>query len=195
LKEHPDVLRQMAQRFGGSAARLRANLRRQTQVPAQGTFLKNLNGTAVGLVFDYAPAMIVALPGPPRELQVMVRDELVPYLSRRFGTRKPGCSVTIRFVGLGQSQVDQTLKDHIPLPSDVMTWSRFEGGRVDFTFSLPDDTPRNRELLDELKQKLIQHLGANVYADDETSLEEHVIRLLQRRLWPRWAAEAALLLQ
>ena len=74
----------------------------------------------------------------------MVRDELVPYLSRRFGTRLPGASLTLRFVGLGQSQIDQTLKDHVPLPADVMTSSQFEGGRVDFTFSLPRDTPEDR---------------------------------------------------
>jgi molybdenum cofactor synthesis domain-containing protein len=50
LKEHPDVLRDMARRFRVSPAQLRPNLRRQTQVPTRGTYFKNLNGTAVGLV-------------------------------------------------------------------------------------------------------------------------------------------------
>ena len=113
-------------------------------MPVQGTYLKNANGTAVGLVFETPDRVIVALPGPPRELQPMVRDELVPYLSRRFGTRPPGASLTLRFVGLGQSQIDQTLKDHVPLPADITTSSQFEGGRVDFTFSLPGDTPEDR---------------------------------------------------
>ena len=53
-----------------------------------------------------------------------------------------GAALTLRFVGLGQSQIDQTLKDHVPLPKDVMTSSQFEGSRVDFTFSLPNDTAR-----------------------------------------------------
>jgi nicotinamide-nucleotide amidase len=184
LQEHPDVLKEMARRFRVPPEELRANLRRQTQVPVGGTYLKNSNGTAVGLVFESVPgagpgAVIVALPGPPRELQAMVRDELVPYLSRRFGTRLPGRSLTLRFVGLGQSQIDQTLKDRVPLPPDITVSSQFEGSRVDFTFSLPGDTPQDRVRLKELEQKIVAHLGEYVYADDETSLEKHIVKRLE----------------
>ncbi len=182
LREHPDVLAAMAKRFNTPVGELRANLRRQTQVPVQGTYLKNSNGTAVGLVFETPDRAIVALPGPPRELQPMVRDELIPYLSRRFGTRPPGASVTLRFVGLGQSQIDQTLKEHVPLPPDVMTSSQFEGSRVDFTFSLPGDTAQDRMRLQELKAKIREYLSDNIYAQDETtSLEDHVVKLLEAR--------------
>ncbi len=179
--EHPDVLGAMARRFGRSADRLRSNLRRQTRVPTRGTYLSNANGSAVGLVYDWPDAVIVALPGPPRELQTMVRDELVPYLSRRYGTRMPGCSLTLRFVGLGQSQIDQTLDDHVPLPSDVTLSSQFEGGRVDFTFALPRDTPKDRARLAELKQRILKHLGDHVYGEGETSLEQCVVKLLAAR--------------
>lgn len=181
LREHPSLLQALERRFQKGGGRLRSNLRRQTQVPASGTYLKNANGTAVGLVFQTDDFVIVALPGPPRELQPMVRNELVPYLSRRFGTRLPGCSLTLRFVGIGQSGIDQTLKDHVPLPSDVVLSSQFEGMRVDFTFSLPNDTTADRARLQELKQRILKHLGDRVYADDETSLEQHVMRLFEAR--------------
>ncbi len=181
LKEHPEVLQNMARRFNVSPAQVRPNLRRQTQVPTQGTYFKNPNGTAVGLVFEMANAAIVALPGPPRELQAMVQNELVPYLSRRFGTRLPGCSLTLRFVGIGQSQIDQTLRDHVPLASDITVSSQFEASRVDFTFSLPDDTQQDRARLQELKHKITEHLGEYIYADGEISLEEHVLKLLEAR--------------
>ena len=181
LKEQSDVLQEMARRFRVSPDRLAANLRRQTQVPTEGTYFRNTEGTAVGLAFEPAESVIVALPGPPRELQAMVRDELVPYLSRRFGTRLPGCSLMLRFVGLGQSQIDQSLGDNVPLAPDITVSSQFEGGRVDFTFSLPEDTPQDRARLLDLKQKIMKHLGENVYADDETSLEEHILKLLKAR--------------
>ena len=180
LKEDPEALKEMARRFRTSPAKLRSNLRRQIQVPIRGAYFKNSNGTAIGLAFELQDSVIVALPGPPRELQAMVRNELVPYLSRRFGTRLPGCSLTLRFVGLGQSQIDQTLEDHVPLPTDVTVSSQFQGGRVDFTFSLPDDTPKDRTRLQELKQQIAKHLGDNMYADDDTSLEAHVIELLNK---------------
>jgi len=181
LKEHSDVLGEMARRFRVPPDELRANLRRQTQVPTIGTYLKNTEGTAVGLTFEMGKSVIVALPGPPRELQTMVRNELVPYLSKRFGTRLPGCSLTLRFVGIGQSQIDQSLEDNVPLAPDIMVSSQFEGSRVDFTFTLPEDTPQDSARLLELKQKIIKHLGKYVYADDETSLEEQVLKLLTAR--------------
>lgn len=181
LSEHADVLQAMEARFGVPRDQLRANLRRQTRVPTVGSYLKNSNGTAVGLVFERSDSVIVALPGPPRELQPMVRDELLPYLSRRFGTRLPGCSVTLRFVGIGQSGIDQSLKDHVPLGSDVTVNSQFEGGRVDFTFSLPNDTPQDRIRLEALKTKIVEYLADYVYAFDETSLETHVAKLLEGR--------------
>lgn len=182
LREHPDVLAAMARRFNVPPDELRPNLRRQTLTPERGTYLQNANGTAVGLVFEMDNHVVVALPGPPRELQPMVRDELAPYLSRRFGTHLPGASITLRFVGLGQSQIDQTLKDHVPLPADITTSSQFEGGRVDFTFSLPQDSAENRARLSQLGDRITEHLGDWLYARDETtSLETCVMRLLETR--------------
>ena len=181
LAEQAEVLAAMARRFKVAASELRANLRRQTRVPVGGTYLKNRNGTAVGLVFEAGDAVIVALPGPPSELQGMVREELVPYLSRRFGTRAPGLSLRLRFVGVGQSQIDQTLEDHATLGPDIETFSQFEGGRVDFTFSLPGDSPKERARLEELKRQIVKQLGEYVYADDERSLEQHVVDLLRGR--------------
>lgn len=181
LKEQQDVLEDMARRFGASPDQLRDNLRRQVQAPVRGTYLKNYNGTALGLVFDKKDQVIIALPGPPHELQMMVRHEMIPYLAERFGTRRPGCSITLRFVGLGQSQIDQTLEDHVPLAPDIVTSSQFTGGRVDFTFSLPNDTPKDRQRLQRLKQDIAKHLGQSIYAEGDTTLEEHVASLLAKR--------------
>lgn len=179
LTEHPKALAEMARRFGVSVDGLRPNLRRQTRVPVRGGYLNNSRGTAVGLIFNASERVVVALPGPPRELQAMVRDELAPYLAKRFGTRKPGCSVTLRFVGLGQSQIDQTLKEHVTLPDGVIVNSQFSGGRVDFTFSLPGDTPEDRGRLDELKRSVRACLGPYIYADDDATLEQRVVALLR----------------
>jgi len=181
IKEHADVLAAMSRRFNRPADQLRANLRQQTRVPVRGTYLKNRHGTAVGLVFESPRAVFVALPGPPSELQPMVRDELIPYLSKRFGTRLPGCSVTLRFVGLGESEIHKRLKDHVTMPSDVFVSSQFAGGRVDFTFSLPDDTPADRARLDSLKRDIARHFGQSMYAAGDVTLEQRVVDLLASR--------------
>lgn len=191
LREHPQAIAELERRFGVKRSELRSNLRRQTQVPVQGGFLPNRTGTAVGLIFESNGRTIVALPGPPRELQPMVREELIPYLSRRFGTHTIGRSLTLRFVGIGQSQIDQALKDHITLPDDVMESTQFTDLRVDFTFSLPDDTRENRQRLYRLKEQILEHLGEFYYGDDQTTLEQHVTDVLAERKWRIALAEVS----
>ncbi len=192
VQEHPEVLANLAERFRTPVDQLRANLRRQTRVPAGGTYLKNANGTAVGLVFESAKAVIVALPGPPRELQPMVLDQLIPYLSRRFGTRLPGSSLTVRFVGLGQSAIDERMKARVPLPENILLSSQFDGGRVDFTFDLPEESQENRRTLDDLKQRMLQEFSENIYATEKgISLEDVVVGLLKERRTRLTLAEMA----
>ncbi len=182
VREHPEVLAEIARRFRTSVSDLRSNLRRQTRVPVKGSYLKNAHGTAVGLVFETTRGAIVALPGPPRELQPMVTDQLVPYVSQRFGTRLPGSSLTVRFVGLGQSTIDARMKQHVPLPEGVVLASQFDGSRVDFTFSLPEANGENQARLDELRKRILAQFGESVYATDkETSLEDVVVARLKER--------------
>jgi nicotinamide-nucleotide amidase len=130
LREHEDVLRDMERRFQQPRNQLRANLRRQCLVPSQGGYFKNLEGTAVGLVFDHGASVVLALPGPPRELQSMVETDLIPFVQRRFGVREFGTSLTLRFVGVGQSLIDQTIKDHLRIPPEVLITSLFESGQT-----------------------------------------------------------------
>lgn len=180
LREHPDALADIARRSGQPPDQLRPNLKRQALVPSRGGYLRNPNGTAPGLVFDANPLTIVALPGPPRELQPMVRDELAPLLRQRFGVHDFGAAITLRFVGAGQSLIDQTLKDHVAIDPDVVVTSLFEGGRVDFTFTLPGNSDADRARLRQLEAAIRNRLGSYFYADDGASLEEIVLRTLAR---------------
>ena len=119
----------------------------------------------------------------------------MPYLSRRFGTHLPGCSLTVRFIGLGQSAIDQAMKDHLPLSDEIALSSQFDASRVDFTFTLPDDNRENRAKLEDLKMRLLERLGDNIYAtDDRTSLEDSAVAALVARgatpRSPRWPVAA-----
>jgi nicotinamide-nucleotide amidase len=191
LAEHSEVIAGMERRFGQTREQLRPNLRRQAQTPVRGAYLPNTTGTAVGLVFDLSPVVIFALPGPPRELQPMVRSALVPFLQERFGARKPGASVTLRFVGVGQSQIDQTIREQVTVPPDVVVTSLFEGGRVDFTFSLPSDSASDRDRLERIKQAVRASLDDYVYGEGTATLEQHVLQRLRLRHGTLMVAEIA----
>ena len=181
LREHEEVLAAMEKRFNQSRDQFRPNLRRQALVPASGGYLPNTAGTAVGLLFNTTKATIIALPGPPRELQLMVEREVVPFLQDRFGLRRPGAKLTLRFVGLGQSQISQTLQDHLQPPPELVITSGFDAGRVDFTFSFPGETEAEKAWLNTVAKTMRDHLGDHLYAENDSSLEEQVIAAFARR--------------
>ncbi len=181
LREDEAVLQGMERRFGQTRDQLRANLRKQCLVPAAGGHLRNGSGTAVGLIFQPPGYVVVALPGPPRELQPMVRDELVPWLQQHCGAHVLGSSITLRFVGVGQSQITQTLQERVTVPEDIVVTSLFEGSRVDFTFTSIRNGPDEAQRLKGLGAALREPLAEYFYADDGSTLEEIVLRELQRR--------------
>ena len=181
IREHPELIAGLERRFNTPRDQLRANLRRQTEVPVRGGYLDNTNGTAAGLVFEHGEKLIVALPGPPRELQPMVQEALVPRLTERFGTRSPGHLLRIRFVGIGESLIAQTIAEQLTIPKEVTVSSLFEVMRVEFFFTLPGATPEELAQLEQVRDGVLRHLGEYVYATDARTLEEHVVDLLAER--------------
>ena len=176
LQESPQVIDEYRRRYGDRV--FRPSLRRQAQVPSRGAYLKNRVGSAVGLVFDDGERVIVALPGPPRELRPMVRDELIPFLARRFGIQSAVESVTLRFVGIGESSIQSVIDEHIDVPARVRVASTFEAGRVDLTFYGHSGLSGIRKTLLGLRDRMLERLGKHVYSVDGSTLEEAVMRLL-----------------
>ena len=176
-----EILENMSKRFRTPKEKLRENLVRQTYMPTKGSYLQNTVGSAYGLVFDDGGDVVICLPGPPRELQAMVKNALVPYLADRFGIRKIGASLQMRFVGIGESSIDHTIQNEMKLPSELMTEYKFDMGRVDVTFSLPHETPEDHQKLKLLEDELLSHIQEYFYSDDGSTLEAHILKLLQSR--------------
>ena len=58
-----------------------SNNAKQAYAPEGSTILANKNGTAVGFFINYDGKYIVLLPGPPREVEPMFLNEVVPLIS------------------------------------------------------------------------------------------------------------------
>jgi nicotinamide-nucleotide amidase len=181
LEEDQTLLTSMEKRLNESSETLRPNLRKQAKVPGKGNYLKNSSGTAAGLLFNSGNTIIAALPGPPRELQPMVKEELLPFFQKRFFLHEHTSRVAVRFYGIGQSLISQTIKDKINLPENTITTSFFEGMRVDFFFTLPGSDPATKSRLQKIVEDLRHYLGTYVYAEDEkTTLEEAALKSVGR---------------
>jgi nicotinamide-nucleotide amidase len=79
---------------------------RQALVLEGATVLDNPKGTAPGLLIKEEKRTVVLLPGPPRELQPMFDQQVVPRLSPAAGARQFGRRV-IKMTGRSESQVEE----------------------------------------------------------------------------------------
>ncbi len=174
LRENQQLIEQIERRFNVKRENLKQNLIKQTLTPVKGGYLKSSSGTAAGIVFDMDRCQIIALPGPPSELQQMVNEELLPFLQNKYGIHPLNNSITVKFVGIGQSQIDDTLRNKIKIDSDIIMTSIFDGSRVDFTFSLPGNNQQDKIRLQQVAQKLKEHFGDAIYSTNGESFESVV---------------------
>lgn len=80
---------------------------RQARLPAGSVALRNLRGSAPGLWLENAGSVIVALPGVPREMEGLFREEVLP----RVKARASGAfaSAHYRFAPLAESEVEAAI--------------------------------------------------------------------------------------
>ncbi len=106
LRPHPAVLEDLGRRY--PAGEIPPNTARQALLPEGCEVFFNTAGTAPGCAFFREGVHVVMLPGPPGELEPMLRRSALPYLRRLC----PGAVVShdLRIFGMGESAVDRLLR-------------------------------------------------------------------------------------
>jgi nicotinamide-nucleotide amidase len=139
--------------------------RKQAWLIPSATALPNPNGTAPGWWVDRPDGrVIVALPGPPREMHPMWQAEVLPRLRER-GLGADRAAETLRLAGIGESMLvpligEEALRRRNP---EVATYARVDA--VDVRVSAVGDGTRTaRELVDEELARLEPLLGRYVFA-------------------------------
>jgi nicotinamide-nucleotide amidase len=165
------------------------NVKQAWRIPSA-TILANPNGTAPGwLVTRVDGRVIVALPGPPREMRPMWAEHAVPLL-RSIGIGAQVAVRTYRLTGIGESQVANLLGEPLLRAANpiVATYARAEA--VDVRISAVPAPPRSAaELVDEAAARVLDQLGAYVWATGETTWSEAIGARLVELGWTLAAVE------
>lgn len=93
----------------GPLSQMTPNNRKQADIPEGGRALHNPNGTAPGILIEGDDKTAILLPGPPRELEPMMDDQVVPYLAERSG--RVFVSRTVHLAEIGESAIEDALYD------------------------------------------------------------------------------------
>jgi len=155
---------------------------RQADVPTGAVPLPNANGTAPGLFLEKNNKIVIALPGPPNELEPMFDTEVLPLLTTRTGTERTVIrSRTVRVVGMGESDAEAKIAD---LMNDanptVAPYAKL--AEVHLRVTSRAATNEEADALNAERAAIIrERLGDVVYGEDDTTLEDAVVALLKER--------------
>ncbi len=110
LIRNQDIIKDMESYFAETNRTMTENNKKQADIPEGGMFFKNDYGTAPGICIEDEKSGVTAvmLPGPPRELEPLFCEQVMPYLLER----SPSVLVSrnINIFGMGESTVENILR-------------------------------------------------------------------------------------
>lgn len=178
-------------RFLHSDRQMTDNNRKQAYLPVGAIPLQNQNGTAPGLILEDKKEnkTAVLLPGPPREMEPMFSNQVVPYLKKK--TNATLVSHSIHIFGLGESYVESQLHDFMEQSQNPTLAPYAKEGEVLLRVTA---SAKSRDEADEMMAPVIQKVknmfGENVYGVDIGSLQAALVAALQAKGLKVAAAES-----
>jgi len=156
---------------------------RQASIPRDAAWFRNTVGTAPGLALKHRNSLIIMLPGPPRELNPMFENYVIPYLKRRkYAESRTLVTRTIRTTGLVESAVNKKMKKFLSISGLVTVGIYAHLGEVHLKISAKAKNPKAAErLIAPIERKIRKILGHYIYGTDKDELEDVIGRLLQKK--------------
>ena len=195
LAEDESITALIQERFARRGMQMPQLNRRQAMVPRGAVVLPNPHGTAPGLAISVGEKVVVLLPGPPRELQPMLKavcDQGM--LAARAGAERL-YRVSLFTTQRSESHVEEiaqpiysTWRDETP-PIDTTILAT--PGQVELHLTTRSaDEAAARARLDDARRQLAAALGSSVFTTDGRTLPQVVGDLLRQQGLMLAAAES-----
>lgn len=175
-----EIERYFTLRFG-DLCRMTPNNRKQALVPDGATVLKNPNGTAPGIALEGEGKTVIMLPGPPREFEPMVDDEVLSYLSKRRG--EVFFSRNVHIMGMGESAIENELKElmQTSVNPTVAPYAKDGECRLRITARASDEASA-AVMCDEVLEKIQRtEVGKHIYGVDVEKIEKALVGALAEK--------------
>lgn len=179
---HEPSVRAMEALFARLGRVMQANNRKQAEVPRGSVVLANANGTAPGFIALRADGKFVAsMPGVPREMKPMLRDQLIPWLRERFALRDAIYTRVIHTLNIAESEIDHRIGDLFGSLENPKIAVLAHDYRCDVKImAKAGSAAAARALIAPVEEDLLQRLSGHVYGTDEQSLPGAIHDILQR---------------
>ncbi len=153
---------------------------KQALFPREAIILKNSKGTAPGMYLKKHGKVLILLPGPPREMQLMYLQEVETLLKKDFHLdEKQSASCTIKVIGPGESQVDEMLADIINQLRGCSIALLAHDGEVHIRITAEgENSSHSKQILREISGQIENTMDRYVFGHNEETLTGVVAELL-----------------
>ncbi len=184
MRRDEGILRNIENYFAaryGDASKMTPNNRKQADIPEGAVAIPNPNGTAPGILIEGNGKTAILLPGPPRELEPMMDDHVVPYLMKRTG--RVFVSRTIHLAELGESAIEAALEDLMKnsVNPTLAPYAKEGEVRLRVTASAPTEEEA-RALCDGMIARVeASSVAPYIYGIDVGTVENALVALLKEK--------------
>jgi nicotinamide-nucleotide amidase len=161
------------------------NNRRQAFMPEGAVPINNPVGTAPGFLVEVPregrpAAVLICLPGVPREMKHLMEETIEPLLAQRLGDGRVVIKArTLRTVGIGESSIDERIGD-LMLRDNPTVGLAAHMGQADIRITARATTGERAEaMIDEVAEQIRARLGQVIYGEGTVPLEAVVVKALR----------------
>ncbi|HEY1884195.1 MAG TPA: competence/damage-inducible protein A [Candidatus Cybelea sp.] len=177
------ALRQMEDFFAKIGRPMRANNRKQAELPQGSLPLDNPNGTAPGFIaFSREGKFVACMPGVPAEMKPLLSNAVVPFLRDRLHASELIVTRVIHTIGLGESEIDYRIGDLFRASENPKIAVLAHDFRADVKIMAksPSDA-QARQLIEPLEHEIEERLAGSVFGIDDETPASAVLRALRAR--------------
>ncbi|MFV5901183.1 CinA family nicotinamide mononucleotide deamidase-related protein [Staphylococcus gallinarum] len=173
------ALEDIEQYFIKQNVEMTPNNRQQALVIEGSEVLENKFGMAPGMLVKHKDKKVILLPGPPKEMQPMAKNELLPHL---LDGEQIIFSELLRFAGIGESKVETELLDLIDNQTNPTIAPLAGTHEVNIRLTANGETVENcKALIDPIKTEILNRIGDFYYGSDDIKLEQALMQNIERK--------------
>ena len=179
----PELWEQIQERFARFRRPASENNRRQAFIPRGAVAIENPVGTAPAFRAETDGSVVIALPGVPAELEVLLETEVLPYLRRRLKLQAVIHARVLHAAGVGESWLDERIAD-LETQTNPTVGIAAHPGLIDvrITAKAPD-AGQAASSIAAVEATIRERLGEAIFGADDETLEHVVLDQLRRRRW------------
>nr|WP_302595166.1 competence/damage-inducible protein A [uncultured Cellulosilyticum sp.] len=155
------------------------NNKKQALFPEEAYVLPNHHGTAPGCILKHETSYVVLLPGPPKEMQPMFKDYVMPYFKKMMTTYYE--TIDVRLFGIGESSMAEKISDLLGEFEWGTVAPYISGYEVVVRIVTKGSTKEKAvELAEKCKNDIVTRLGEYVIGYNEDKLEDQILKCLKQ---------------